>query len=58
MERKFFKEYLRNNNLQYYEEGTCGYGFQWRHFNAEYLGPKADYNGKGVDQLQNCIIDK
>lgn len=27
------------------------YGFQWRHFGAEYEGPIADYTGKGVDQL-------
>jgi thymidylate synthase len=27
------------------------YGFQWRHFGAEYEGPLADYTGKGIDQL-------
>ncbi|PIQ67445.1 thymidylate synthase [Candidatus Uhrbacteria bacterium CG_4_10_14_0_2_um_filter_41_7] len=31
------------------------YGFQWRHFNAEYENFDTDYTGKGVDQLQNVI---
>lgn len=31
------------------------YGFQWRHFNAEYKGYTADYTGKGIDQLKNLI---
>lgn len=40
-----------------YDEGTCGpiYGFQWRHFNANYSSPHADYKDKGVDQLSNVI---
>ena len=35
------------------EEGDLGpgYGFQWRHSGAEYKGMRADYTGKGVDQL-------
>ena len=33
------------------------YGFQWRHFGAEYRGPNEDYSGEGVDQLQS-IVDK
>ncbi|KAI6223063.1 Thymidylate synthase [Aphelenchoides fujianensis] len=39
------------------EEGDLGpvYGFQWRHFGAEYEGPFADYAGKGVDQLAELI---
>jgi len=51
------REYLDSIGLEHYEEGECGpiYGFQWRHFNAEYKGCKADYSGKGVDQLQNII---
>lgn len=31
------------------------YGFQWRHFGAEYTDCDADYLGKGVDQLEECI---
>jgi len=31
------------------------YGFQWRHFGAEYTTMHADYTGKGVDQLAQCI---
>ncbi|KAH8146621.1 uncharacterized protein LAJ45_09304 [Morchella importuna] len=31
------------------------YGFQWRHFGAEYRGPDADYAGQGVDQLAAVI---
>lgn len=51
------REYLDSIGLEDYEEGECGpiYGFQWRHFNAEYKGCNKDYTGKGIDQLQNCI---
>jgi thymidylate synthase len=31
------------------------YGFQWRHFGAEYEGPGADYTNKGVDQVREVI---
>lgn len=31
------------------------YGFQWRHFNADYTDYHADYTGKGVDQLKRVI---
>ena len=31
------------------------YGHQWRFFNAEYETCMHNYNGKGVDQLQNVI---
>lgn len=33
------------------------YGFQWRHFGAEYIDCKINYTGKGVDQLR-YVIDK
>ena len=33
------------------------YGFQWRHFGAEYVDAKMDYTGQGVDQLVE-VIDK
>lgn len=31
------------------------YGFQWRHFGAEYISYDTDYTGKGVDQLANMV---
>ena len=51
------REYLDSIGLNSYREGDCGpiYGFQWRHFNAEYTGPDSDYTGKGIDQLGNII---
>lgn len=49
--------YLNSIGLDNYKEGECGpiYGFQWRHFNAEYKGSDCDYTGKGIDQLANII---
>ena len=45
--------------LSHREEGDLGpvYGFQWRHFGAEYVDAKTDYTGQGVDQLAE-VIDK
>lgn len=39
------------------EERDLGpvYGFQWRHYNAEYDNYDSDYSGKGVDQLKNIV---
>jgi len=50
------REFLDSRNLDY-EEGDLGpvYGFQWRHFGAEYVDKETDYSGKGIDQLQNVI---
>ena len=31
------------------------YGFQWRHFGAEYENCHSDYNGKGVDQIKEIV---
>ena len=31
------------------------YGFQWRHFGAEYDTMHTDYQGKGIDQLAQVI---
>lgn len=41
------------------EERDLGpvYGFQWRHFGAEYVNHDTDYSGKGVDQLKK-LVDK
>lgn len=51
------KEFLKTRNITDYEEGDLGpiYGFQWRHFNAEYKGKNADYTDEGVDQLKTII---
>jgi thymidylate synthase len=51
------RDFLDKNNLYEYEEGDCGpiYGFQWRHFGAEYKDFNYNYDGLGIDQLQNCI---
>jgi thymidylate synthase len=53
------REFLDNNNLSHYTEGDMGpmYGFQWRHFNAEYNGCDKDYSGKGIDQLEEVVKD-
>ncbi|KAG6010639.1 Thymidylate synthase [Claviceps maximensis] len=53
------REFLDNLGLTHREVGDLGpvYGFQWRHFGAEYVDAKTDYNGKGVDQLAD-VIDK
>jgi len=39
------------------EEKELGpiYGFQWRHFNADYQTHDTDYTDKGIDQLSNLI---
>lgn len=31
------------------------YGFQWRHFNADYNSFDSDYSGQGIDQLKNLV---
>ncbi|KAJ8901760.1 hypothetical protein NDN08_003966 [Rhodosorus marinus] len=51
------REFLDNLGFQERREGDLGpvYGFQWRHFGADYEGPDADYSEKGVDQLIECI---
>lgn len=51
------REFLDKVGLSHREEGDLGpvYGFQWRHFGAEYKDAKADYTGKGVDQLAEVV---
>lgn len=40
-----------------YEEGDMGpmYGWNWRHFGADYKGKDADYTGQGFDQLRDLV---
>jgi len=51
------REFLKSRNLTYTKGGDLGpiYGHQWRHFNAPYVDCDTDYQGQGVDQLQNII---
>lgn len=51
------REFLDSRGLKDNVEGDLGpiYGFQWRHFGAEYAGINGDYNNKGIDQLKECI---
>ena len=51
------RDFLDSRGLNHREVGDLGpvYGFQWRHFGAEYTDMHADYSGKGVDQLADCI---
>ena len=51
------REFLDSRGLSNLEENDLGpvYGHQWRFFNAEYETCMHNYNGKGVDQLQNVI---
>ncbi len=39
------------------EERDLGpiYGFQWRHFGADYQDHASDYTGQGIDQITNLI---
>jgi dihydrofolate reductase/thymidylate synthase len=51
------REFLDSRGLEHREVGDLGpvYGFQWRHFGAEYKDMHTDYTGQGVDQLAECI---
>jgi thymidylate synthase len=51
------RQFLDNLGFTDREEGDLGpvYGFQWRHFGAEYQDCHADYTGKGVDQIQEIV---
>lgn len=43
-----------NSSERGYDAGPV-YGFQWRHFGAEYGDCHVDYTGQGVDQIANII---
>jgi len=51
------KEYLEKRGLGGYNEGDCGpvYGYQWRHWNAEYGSCDDSYEGRGIDQIAQVI---
>lgn len=51
------REFLDKLGFTHREEGDLGpvYGFQWRHFGADYEDCHADYAGKGVDQIAEIV---
>ena len=51
------REYLDRVGLSHRREGDLGpvYGFQWRHFGAEYKTCDDDYSAQGVDQLAQVV---
>jgi len=51
------REFLDKLGFHDREEGDLGpvYGFQWRHFGAEYSNAHQDYTGQGIDQIAEVI---
>ena len=51
------REFLNSRGLYNNMENDLGpiYGFQWRHFNANYNDCNTDYSNKGIDQLKYII---
>jgi dihydrofolate reductase/thymidylate synthase len=51
------REYLDSIGQHHRKVGDLGkfYGFQWRHFGADYIDCDHDYTGKGFDQLADVI---
>lgn len=51
------RSFLDGRGLHGNREGDLGpvYGFQWRHFGADYEGCDANYEGKGIDQLAEVV---
>lgn len=51
------REFLDKSGFKDRDIGDLGpvYGFQWRHFGAEYKDCYTDYTGQGIDQIQEVI---
>ena len=51
------RDFLDNRGLNHYPTGDMGetYGFNFRHFGANYVDCKKDYAGEGTDQLANVL---
>lgn len=51
------KEFLEKEGFTHRNQGDLGpiYGFQWRHCGADYKSMSHDYEGMGIDQLQEVI---
>ena len=51
------REFLDKRGLTDLNEGDigAGYGFQWRHYGAEYKGMQEDYENQGIDQLAEVV---
>jgi len=51
------RQFLDSVGLSHHAVGDLGpvYGFQWRHFGADYINASTDYTGQGVDQLTDII---
>lgn len=51
------REFLDSVGLGHRAVGDLGpvYGFQWRHFGADYVDATTDYTGQGVDQLAEVV---
>ncbi|OJD15881.1 thymidylate synthase [Emergomyces pasteurianus Ep9510] len=51
------REYLDSVGLSHRAVGDLGpvYGFQWRHFGADYVDAQTDYTSQGVDQIAEVV---
>ena len=51
------RKFLDDHGFKEYKEGDMGemYGFNFRHYGAEYKGMDEDYTGKGFDQIQYIL---
>jgi dihydrofolate reductase / thymidylate synthase len=51
------REFLDAYGFGHLNEWEMGpmYGFIWRHFGAVYQGASHNYEGEGIDQIQDCV---